>query len=96
MPLAVLRELGIQPRVKVVEIPNRRRFATSREPSSTTARPCCCPTPRDVREELERLLGAWLLGRRGALRSPLRTVPAAILEWTPAVRRRTPSVSEPV
>lgn len=81
--LVVLRELGIEPEVKVVELINRRRFATIdqavehyRDALLLADLPC-------VRRELEGLLGIWLLGRRGALRSPLRTTPAAIIHWTP-------------
>lgn len=81
--LAVLRERGVEPRVRVVEIPNRRRFATPADAVENYRDGLLLPDTAEVRAELERLLGAWLLGRRGALRSPLRTVPAAIIEWAP-------------
>jgi hypothetical protein len=35
----------------------------------------------DVRRELRRLLAAWLVAERGALRPPLRTTAVAVLSW---------------
>ncbi|HWI07978.1 MAG TPA: class I SAM-dependent methyltransferase [Solirubrobacteraceae bacterium] len=84
--LAVLREMGIEPAVKVVEIPNRRRFATLDEAVEHYRDALLVPDTPENNSELAQLLAAWLLGRRGALRSPLRTTPAAILEWTPRSR----------
>ncbi len=81
--LGVLRELGIEPTVKVVEIPSRRRFATVDEAVEHYRDALLLPDEPGVRRELGELLPAWLLGRRGALRSPLRALPAAIVEWTP-------------
>lgn len=85
--LAVLRELGIEPSVKVVEIANHRRFATLDEAVEHYRDWLLLSDAPDVRRELQGLLAAWLLGRRGALRSPLRTLPAAILEWRPRALR---------
>lgn len=81
--LAVLRELGITPQVKVVEIPNRRRFATIEDAVEHYRDGLLLPDTTYVRGELAALLATWLLGRRGALRSPLRAVPAAIVRWRP-------------
>ncbi len=81
--LAVLRELGIAPQVKVVEIPNRRRFATIEDAVEHYRDGLLLPDTTYVRGELAALLATWLLGRRGALRSPLRAVPAAIVRWRP-------------
>ncbi len=81
--LAVLRELGIRPDVRVVETPNRRRFATLREAVDYYRDGLLLADTPQIRAELEALLGDWLLGRRGALRSPLRAIPAAIIHWTP-------------
>ena len=81
--LAVLRELGIDPVVRVVEIANDRRFATIDEAVEHYREWLFLADTPDVRRELGDLLSAWLMGRRGAWRSPLRAVPAAILEWTP-------------
>ena len=79
--LAVLGELGIEPDVRVVELPNRRRFATIGEAADYYGDALLVGDAPDVRRELEGLLSNWLLGRRGALRSPLRTLPAAIIHW---------------
>ena len=81
--LAVLREMGIEPAVRVVEIPNRKRFATLAEAVEHYRDALLVEDMPEVRGELARLLPAWLMGRRGAYRSPLRATPAAIVEWTP-------------
>ena len=81
--LAVLRELGIEPTAKVVEIPNDRRFESIADAVEHYRDALLLTDTAAVRRELEELLGAWLLGRKGALRSPLRTAAAAILEWRP-------------
>ncbi len=85
--LAVLRELGIEPEVKVVELNNHRRFATIDEAVEHYRDALLLADLPEVRRELEGLLAIWLLGRRGALRSPLRTMPAAIIHWTPGTAR---------
>jgi SAM-dependent methyltransferase len=81
--LAVLRELAIEPAVKVVEIPSHRRFATIEEAVEHYRDALLLADTPGARRELEPLLRHWLVGRRGALRAPLRAVPAAIVEWTP-------------
>ncbi len=85
--LAVLRELEVAPEVKVVEIPNRKRFATVDEAVEYYREWLLLADTPDVTRELGGLLSTWLLGRRGALRSPLRSVPAAIVHWRPRPRR---------
>ncbi len=79
--LAVLRELGIDARVDVVEIANHRRFATLDLAVDYFRDGLFLSDTPDVSAELAELLRRWLLGRTGALRSPLRTVPAAIVQW---------------
>lgn len=81
--LAVLRELGIESDGKVVELTNRRRFETVDEAVDHYLDVLLLADLPDVRRELEGLLATWLLGRRGALRSPLRSMPAAIIHWWP-------------
>ncbi len=85
--LEVLHELGIAPRVSVVELPNRRRFATIDEAVEHYRDALLLDDTPELGRELEGLLTNWLLGRRGAFRSPLRTVPAAIVHWTPETDR---------
>ncbi len=81
--LAVLRELGIEPEVKLVELVNSRRFATVEEAVDHYREALLLADLPDVRRELEGLLANWLLGRKGALRSPMGTMPAAIIHWRP-------------
>lgn len=84
--IAVLRELGPEPAVKVVEIGDSRRFATIDEAVEHYRDWLLLPDDDEVRQELAGLLPAWLAGRKGAWRSPARSVRAAILEWRPAAR----------
>lgn len=84
--LAVLRELGIAPEVKVVELPNRRRYATVNEAVERYRDWLLLDDTPEVRGELEELLPTWLMGRRGAFRSPMRSQAAAIIHWRPAGR----------
>lgn len=79
--VAVLRELGIEHRVRVVEIPDHRRWATVEEAVDSYRDALLLDDTPQVRAELAGLLADWLPGRRGAYRSPLRVMPAAIVEW---------------
>ncbi len=81
--LALLRELGVEPEVKVIELPNRKRFATVDEAVEHYLEVLLVPHTPDMRAELAGLLPSWLMGRRGAFRSPLRTVLAAVIHWRP-------------
>ncbi len=81
--LAVLRELGIHPDIEVVEIPDRRRFATAAEAAREYADHLVLPPTRSARRELEGLMASWLVRRGGGLAPPLRSVPAAIISWAP-------------
>ncbi len=81
--LAVLGELGIEPVVRVVEVADKRRFATIQEAAEHYREWLLLDDTPAVMRELERLLAAWLMGRRGSLRAPLRSMPAAIIEWEP-------------
>jgi SAM-dependent methyltransferase len=85
--LAVLRELGIDAQVRVVEIPNHRRFATPADAVEHYRDALLLPDTPQVGDELRGLLERWLLGRRGAYRSPLPAVPAAIIGWRPRPSR---------
>lgn len=81
--LALLRELGIDPDVRVVELPNRKRFETIDAAVEHYREWLLVPDTPDARAELAGLLSNWLMGRRGAFRSPLRSQPAAIIHWRP-------------
>ena len=81
---AVLREMGIQPRVEVVEVPSRTAFATVAEAVKEYRDQLVVPDTRAARRELADLLGSWLVRRDGALRPPLRSLPAAVISWEPA------------
>jgi len=81
--LALLHELGLAPQVQVVEIPNRRRFASIDEAVEHYRDGLLLADTPEIREELAALLSTWLLRRRGGLRSPLRAAPAAIIGWQP-------------
>lgn len=84
--LAVLCELGIEPAVEVVEVPDRRRFASVAEAATEYRDHLVLPRTAAARRELEGLLASWLVTRGGALAAPLRTLPAAIITWTPTRR----------
>jgi SAM-dependent methyltransferase len=91
--VAVLRELGIEPKVKLVEIANRKRFATVDAAVEHYRDGLMLRDLPEVKVELEGLLGMWLLGREGAFRSPLRSAPVAIIHWRP---HRGSEPSEPL
>jgi SAM-dependent methyltransferase len=82
--VAVLRELGLAPQVKVVEVPSRTRFASVDEAVKEYRDYLLLPDTRPVRRELHGLLESWLVRRDGALHPPLRTLPAAVIDWAPA------------
>lgn len=85
--LAVLRELGIEAEVTVVETVDRRRFATIDAAVDHYREWLLLADTPEVRAELAALLPTWLLGRRGAFRSPVRSSPAAIIAWRPRAQR---------
>ncbi len=85
--LAVLRELDIAAEVRVVETVDRRRFATVDDAVQHYREWLLLPETPEVAEELAGLLTTWLLGRRGAFRSPVRSSPAAIIAWRPRAQR---------
>ena len=79
--VALLRQLGIEPDVEVVELPNRTRFDTVAEAVDEYADYLAFPAGRSARQELEGLLASWLITRDGRLGPPLAFVPAAIIRW---------------
>ena len=81
--VAVLRELGIEPRVEMAEPSYRARYATMREAVDDARRLLALADDADVRGELRRVLGAWLVRRDGGFSPPVRTLPAAVVSWQP-------------
>lgn len=85
--VAVLRELGVDPRVEVVEVPSRARFKSVAEAAREYRDQLLVPDTPEARRELRGLLGDWLVPRDGALGPPLRSIPAAIVSWVPGAGR---------
>ena len=77
----VLREMGLKPAIEVVEVPTRGRFKTVAEAAKDYRDQLCLPDTPEVRKELRGLLANWFVVHDGALRVPLKTVPAAIISW---------------
>lgn len=83
--VAVLREVGIEPEVEVVEVASRTRFATLAEAVRDYRDLLALPDTREVRRELGGLLRWWLVGaKEGGLRPPIATLPAAVIRWKPS------------
>jgi SAM-dependent methyltransferase len=80
----VAEATGTRPRVEIVEVATRGRFATVEEAVEDYRDWLLLPPTAAARRELAALLQPWLVRRGGALRPPMRTVPAAILSWAPA------------
>ena len=84
---AILGDLGLRPEVEVVELPTRARFDTLAAAVKAYREVLVLPDTAEVRKEMRGLLSSWLVEDRGALRPPVRTMPAAIVSW-PASRAR--------
>ena len=83
----LLRELGMKPEIEVVEVPTRGRFKTLAAAVKSYRDELCLPDTPEVRKELRGLLAHWLVPRGEALGAPLKTVPAAVLSWSPTGRK---------
>ena len=81
----VLRELGVKPQVDVVEVATRGRFKSVADAAKDYRDQLCLPDTPEIRKELRGLLQHWLIRRGDALAAPLKTVPAAVISWKPAV-----------
>ncbi len=77
----LLRELGMTPEVKVVEVRTRTRFTNLAAAVTAYRQSLLLPDEADVRRELRGLLREWLVEDAGELRAPLRSVPAAVISW---------------
>lgn len=84
----VLRELGMKPDIEVVEVNTRGRFKNVADAAKDYRDQLCLPDTPEVRKELRGLLQHWLVRRGDALAVPLKTVPAAVISWTPIGRNR--------
>lgn len=80
----VLREIGIDPRVEVVEVANRTRFSTLAEAVRDYRDLLVLADTPEVRRELAALLRVWLVAGSDGLRPPIATLPAAVLRWDPS------------
>lgn len=79
----VIEALGGEPTVDVAETRVSTRFATLDEAVENYRDGLVLPDTQEVREELRRLLGSWLVRRRGMLGPPIATLPTATLSWEP-------------
>jgi SAM-dependent methyltransferase len=82
----VLRELGFKPEVEVVEVATRGRFKSLADAATDYRDPLCLPDTPEIRKELRGLLQHWFIRRGDALAVPLKTVPAAVISWSPSRR----------
>lgn len=82
--VAVLGEIGIAPRVEVVEVASTSRFGSINEAAKEYRDHLLLADTADVRRELRGLLSQWLVHDRFGWRLPVRTLPAAILSWSPS------------
>jgi SAM-dependent methyltransferase len=94
--VAVLEELGIQPRVRVVEYASPT-YAGLREAVIAHRDLLGLPESHEVDRELQTVLSSWLVrGRDGGLRAPYSTYPWIALSWKPdrpqPARQATPGL----
>ncbi len=84
--LGVIRQLGIQPAVRVVPMASRSRFVDLDEAVKEYANALMVPKGRSPKAELRQLLSHWLVSYRGHLVPPVRTIAGAIIDWIPGQR----------
>lgn len=81
--ISVIREMGMRPQVEVFEVPYRYGFDDmAGAVRAYRDRLLLAPGPA-VGRELRRLLGDWLVVRKGRLAPPISTVAAAVITWEP-------------
>ncbi len=82
--VAVLRELGIDPKVEIVPAPAFGGFTSLDEAVADYAEMLRIGEDEALRRgELREILAAWLAGNDEGLRAPTPTLPAAVLSWSP-------------
>ncbi|MFN2557369.1 MAG: class I SAM-dependent methyltransferase [Nitriliruptorales bacterium] len=93
--VAVLREVGIDPRVEVVQAPAFGCFANLDEAVDDYTRMLRIGADEALhRAELRGILEAWLVDDGQGLRAPTPTLPAVILSWSPhGIDRTTETTS---
>jgi SAM-dependent methyltransferase len=82
--VAVLEEIGISPDVEVVEVTSSARFDSIGEAVKEYRDHLLLPDTAEVRRELRELVPRWLVHDRDGWRLAVRTLPAAILSWSPS------------
>ncbi|MDP9023057.1 MAG: class I SAM-dependent methyltransferase [Actinomycetota bacterium] len=88
--VGVLRELGIDPHVEVVEVPVRRRFTSVAEAVDDHHEHLLLNDTPTLRQELEQVLSIWLVRDGDRLRPPLKTLPGAVISWESGQAKQRP------
>lgn len=83
---AVLEEIGVEPEIEVVEVPVWSRYPTVAEAARRYRESLLLPDTAEARRELRKLLSSWLVKLDGQLCPPFRTLPSAVVSWTPGGR----------
>lgn len=86
----VLVEAGFDPAVTVVEAPTIGRFSDLDEAVADFRDNLLLADTPEIRERLAALLDPWLVSEPEGLRAPVRTMPGAILSWSPSRAAGTP------
>lgn len=81
--VAVVREMGIDPEVDVVEVRSRTHFACLDEAVDDQLDMLALADTPQNRSELADLLSMWLVPDRSGFRLPIATLPAAVIRWSP-------------
>jgi SAM-dependent methyltransferase len=82
----VLRELGVKPAIEGGEVPTRGPIKSIADAAKDYRDQLCLPDTPEIRKELRSVLQHWLIRRGDALGVPLKTVPAAVISWTPTAK----------
>ncbi|MDP8929698.1 MAG: class I SAM-dependent methyltransferase [Actinomycetota bacterium] len=86
--VTLLREIGIDPQVEIVQAPAFGNFASLDQAVDDYAELLRLRDEDPLRSELRELLTMWLVVRHDGLHAPTPTLPAAIISWSPRPRDR--------
>lgn len=86
--VAVLRELGVEPDVEIIEIPALARYKSLDDAVKSYRESLLLHDSADIRAELRSMLRSWLVGDGDGLKLPIRTFPAASISWAGGAGRR--------